>query len=217
MSEKLTKDKIIEAVLNSSFYRSTGATSLTDIANELHIKKASLYNHFNNRDDLLAQTTASCAEYIRAITFIPADVDAIAKKYSPETVLKGIVNRYFKMHEKSPLFQIYTYVESQKYFNAEAAAIVKEEKEKIVKQTEQVLLALAEQGKLVLTKSSAQYASQWFCSGVNDLLNLYLVDRKQIIVKNPATGEGELFTIPADEHAFDAVDLFVEQFVTFIK
>src|SRR5574344_1456175 len=217
MSEKLTKDKIIEAVLNSSFYRSTGATSLTDIANELHIKKASLYNHFNNRDDLLAQTTASCAEYIRAITFIPTDVDAIAKKYSPETVLKGIVNRYFKMHEKSPLFQIYTYVESQKYFNAYAAAIVTEEKEKIVHQTEKVLLALADEGKVILTKASAQFAAQWFCSGVNDMLNLYLVERKQVIVKNPASGEGELFTLPADENVFEKVDLFVDQFVTLIK
>src|SRR5574344_2140747 len=194
MSEKITKDKIIEAVLNSSFYRSTGATSLTDIANELHIKKASLYNHFNNRDDLLAQTTASCAEYIRAITFIPADVDAIAKKYSPETVLKGIVNRYFKMHEKSPLFQIYTFVESQKYFNATAAAIVTEEKDKIVRQTEQVLLALATEGKVVLTKSSSSYTAEWFCSGINDMLNMYLIKRKQIIMCNPAAGAGQLFT-----------------------
>lgn len=217
MSEKLTKDQIIEAVLNSTFYRSTGATSLTDIANELHIKKASLYNHFNNREDLLAQTTTSCAEYIKAITFIPADVESIANKYSPETVLKGMVNRYFKMHEKSPLFQIYTFVESQKYFSTEAAAIVNDEKQKIITQTEQVLLALAAKGKVVLTKTTAEYAAQWFCSGVNDLLNLYLVDRKQIIVKNPAAGEGELFTLPADENSLETIDSFVEQFVSFIK
>lgn len=217
MTEHLTKDDIIKAVLDASFYKSTGATSLTDIANELHIKKASLYNHFNNREDLLAQTTASCGDYIRAITFTPPDVDAIAKKYSPETVLKGIVNRYFKMHEKSPLFQIYTFIESQKYFNADAAAIVKEEKDKIIKQTVQILLALAEQGKVILTKNSASYAATWFCSGVNDLLNLYLVERKQVIVKNPASGEGELFSIPVDEHAFDAIDMFVDQFVSLIK
>lgn len=217
MADKLSRDEIIEAVLNATFYKSTGATSLTDIANELHIKKASLYNHFNNREDLLAQTTSSCADYIRAITFIPPDVDTIAKKYSPETVLKGMVNRYFKMHEKSPLFQIYTFVESQKYFNADAAAIVKEEKEKICKQTVQVLLALAEQGKVFLTKSSAEYASTWFCSGVNDLLNLYLVDRKQVVLKNPASGEGELFTLPADEKILDQVDSFVDQFVSLIK
>src|SRR5574344_1606108 len=97
MAEKLTKDDIVEAVLNASFYRSLGATSLTDIANELHIKKASLYNHFNNRDDLVSQTFETCAKYISEITFIPPEINSIAKKYSPETALKASVNRYFKM------------------------------------------------------------------------------------------------------------------------
>ena len=55
MSEKLSRDTIIKAVLDTAFARSTGATSLADIANTLHVKKASLYNHFNNREDLITQ------------------------------------------------------------------------------------------------------------------------------------------------------------------
>jgi len=217
MAEKLTKEDIIEAVLNASFYRSLGATSLTDIANELHIKKASLYNHFSNRDDLIAQTFNTCAMYIRAITFIPPEVNSIAKKYSPETVLKGIVNRYFRMHEKSPLFQIYTFVESQKYFSSTAAAIVKEEKEKIINQTEIVLSSLVELKKVCLEQNQIKSAAIWFCSGVNDLLNLYLVERKEVVVKNPATGDGELFTLPVDEKNIESVDTFIDNFVSLIK
>ena len=38
MSDKITKDEIINAVLKTTFYKSTGATSLSDIANELGIK-----------------------------------------------------------------------------------------------------------------------------------------------------------------------------------
>lgn len=218
MAEKLSKDDIIEAVLNASFYRSLGATSLTDIADELHIKKASLYNHFNNRDDLIAQTFETCAKYIEEITFIPPEINSIAKKYSPETVFKGIVNRYLKMHEKSPMFQIYTFVESQKYFSATAGAIVKNEKEKIIKQTEVVLQSLADLKKIRLSSSSEiKSAAIWFCSGVNDLLNLYLVERKQVVVKNPASGEGELFTLPADEKNINSVDSFIDEFVSLIK
>ena len=135
MSEKLTKDTIIKAVLDTAFARSTGATSLADIANTLHIKKASLYNHFNNRQDLIEQTIASCREYVSEISFIPENIDAVAKKYTAEAVLKGLVDRYFKMHEKSPLFQIYTFIESEKYFTPEAADIVRMQKQSLVTQT----------------------------------------------------------------------------------
>lgn len=120
MGLKVTKDDIIRALLDESFMRSTGSTSLKDIADKVGIKKASLYNHFESREDLVKQTFASCSEYLAAVTFTPKDIDAVSKKYPPEVVLKGIVNRYFKMHEKTPLFQIYTFVESQKYFCKEA-------------------------------------------------------------------------------------------------
>ena len=217
MAEHINKDQIIEAVLNTAFYKSVGATSLTDIANALNIKKASLYNHFSNRDDIIESTVASCQEYYQAITFIPANYQEVCKKYSPETVLKGIVNRYFKMHEKSPLFQIYTYVHSQKYFNHSCAKIVEDERTKIINQTLQVLLALGENGKCVLTKSNALCAATWFCSGVNDMLNIYLLKRKDIIVKNPASGKGELFQLEADEETLQKIDAFVDNFTMFIK
>lgn len=121
MSEKITKESIIKSLLDTAFYKSAGGTSLSDIAESLGIKKASLYNHFESRSDIIEQTTSSCAEYLKSISFIPAEIENVAKKYPVETVLKGIVSRYVKMHEKAPLFQIYTFVESQKYFDIKTA------------------------------------------------------------------------------------------------
>ena len=106
MGEKITSDKVIRAFLDAAFMRSEGGTSLADISDILKIKKASLYNHFENRDDIVEKTLDSCSDYLGAITFIPNDIASVAKKYPAETVLKGIVSRYVKMHEKSPLFQI---------------------------------------------------------------------------------------------------------------
>ena len=44
--KNISQEKIIQAFLASAFEKSAGATSLSDIAEYLEIKKASLYNHF---------------------------------------------------------------------------------------------------------------------------------------------------------------------------
>lgn len=212
MSEKITKESIIKSLLDTAFYKSAGGTSLSDIAESLGIKKASLYNHFENRSDIIEQTTSSCAEYLKSISFIPAEIENVAKKYPVETVLKGIVSRYVKMHEKAPLFQIYTFVESQKYFDIKTAQIIKEENEKLESQTEIVLECLLNLEKIKITKEQIPGISKWFCAGINDLLNRRLLERKQAVVQNPKSGEGELFTLQSDDKGIDEINRLVEQF-----
>ncbi len=217
MANKLSQEEIIKALLDTSFDKSTGSSSLTDVADLLHVKKASLYNHFNSRNDLITRTTEYCREYIEEINFIPDNLGEVTKKYSAETVLKGIVNRYCKMHEKTPLFQIYTFIESQKYFDAEAALIVKEQKQKLIAQTQTVLNYLVDAGKLSLSSDKVSTTALWFCSGFNDILNQHLLERKQLVMKNPRSEEGGLFTLPPDEEALKTINEFVEKFVSLIN
>lgn len=212
MSEKITKESVIKSLLDTAFYKSAGGTSLSDIAESLGIKKASLYNHFESRSDIIEQTTSSCAEYLKSISFIPAEIENVAKKYPVETVLKGIVSRYVKMHEKAPLFQIYTFVESQKYFDIKTAQIIKEENEKLESQTEIVLECLLNLEKIKITKEQIPEISKWFCAGINDFLNRRLLERKQVVVQNPKSGEGELFTLQSDDKGIDEINRLVEQF-----
>ena len=47
--KNISQEKIIQAFLASAFEKSAGATSLSDIAEYLEIKKASLYNHFPSK------------------------------------------------------------------------------------------------------------------------------------------------------------------------
>lgn len=218
MGVKVSKDDIIRAFLDEAFMRSAGETSLKDIADKIGIKKASLYNHFaGGREDIVKQTFASCAEYIGAITFTPKDIDAVTKKYPAPVVFKGIVNRYFKMHEKSPLFQIYTFVASQKYFCQEAAQITARQDAKILADTQTVLRSLVSFGKLELTDEELQQASQWFCSGMTNMLENYLLDRKRLVASSPASGEGELFSLPAEGKGLDKVDAFIDAFIAIIQ
>lgn len=212
MSEKITKESIIKSLLDTAFYKSAGGTSLSDIAESLGIKKASLYNHFESRSDIIERATSSCAEYLKSISFIPAEIENVAKKYPVETVLKGIVSRYVKMHEKAPLFQIYTFVESQKYFDIKTAQIIKEENEKLESQTEIVLECLLNLEKIKITKEQIPGISKCFCAGINDFLNRRLLERKQVVVQNPKSGEGELFTLQSDDKGIDEINRLVEQF-----
>ena len=217
MGAKVSKDDIIRALLDTAFFHSTGATSLKDIAEKIGIKKASLYNHFESREDIIRQTLESCREYVEAIMFTPKDIDSVTKKYSPDIVFKGIVNRYFKMHEKTPLFQIYTFLESQKYFVKEASDIIKAENRKVIYQTLLVLKALKANGKISIEEQNIENTAVWFCSGMKELLNLYLLDRKTVVVNNPDSGEGQLFSLPADESALEKIDTYIDSFIDIIK
>lgn len=212
MAKKLTDDDIIRALLNVAFYHSTGQTSLGDISNVLGIKKSSLYNHFENREDLIQKTTESCEEYLVSVNFIPNDYANVAKKYPVETVFKGIATRFFKMHEKSPFFQIYTFVESQKYFDEDAAKIIIEQKEKLILQTQKMLEALKNQNKIHIEKEKFYSVSTWFVSGLKDLISVQLLKRKKIVLKNPESGDGQLFTLKDDEESIEKINSFVEDF-----
>ena len=212
MGKKISQEEIILALIDISFFKSTGATSLSDIAERLGIKKASLYNHFDSRDAILSEAFKFCADYLSEINFLPPDLEAVTKKYSAASVLKGIINRYFKMHEKRPLFQIYTFVESQKYFSKPAAEIVSAEQARLYEQTEILFKSLMNNGKIFLPEAYKSGCIQWFLNGVSTLLSNRLMQRKRMIVENPSGEEGELFPLPVDDSVLEEIDRLIDDF-----
>lgn len=217
-TEKVTKEKIIRAVLDSAFDKSVGGTSLADISEKLGIKKASLYNHYESRDAMIDDTVAYCGETLRKTNFIPADMAATAQKYPAETVLKGIVNRWFKLNEKEPLLQVYVFVESEKYFSNQAAAIVTETRTKLIEQTVSALKSLSDAQKITaLNDASAKEYAVIFVNALRESLDTYLTDKKVQIRSNPETGSDTLFAAPAEEPDYTAIDRLVEQFCALLK
>ena len=217
-TEKVTKEKIIRAVLDSAFDKSVGGTSLADISEKLGIKKASLYNHYESRDAMIDDTVAYCSETLRKTSFIPADMVATAQKYPAETVLKGIVNRWFKLNEKEPLLQVAVFVESEKYFSNQAAAIVTETRAKLIEQTVSALKSLADAQKIsALDDAGAKEYASLFVSALRDLLDTHLTDKKVQIRSNPETGSDTLFAAPAEEPDYADIDRLVERFCALLK
>lgn len=212
MGKKISQEEIVMALVDISFFKSTGATSLSDIAERLGIKKASLYNHFESRDAIVKAAFKFCGEYLSSITFLPPDLESVTKKYSAASVLKGITKRYFKMHEKRPLFQIYTFVESQKYFSKDAAEIVVREEKRLHEQTEVLFKSLSNNGKIFLPEAYKNSCIQWLLSGITSLLSDQLMQKKRLIVENPASGEGELFSLPVDDSALEDLDRLIDDY-----
>lgn len=216
--EKITREKIILAFLESCFEKNAGGTSLSDIAGKLGIKKASLYNHYESRDSMVEDTIRWCGDYLKRTYFIPSDLDAISQKYPAETVMKGIVNRWFRLNEKEPLFQIYSFLESEKYISNEAAKISQENKSKLINQTKTAFLSLSAAGKIAqLTETKAEQISKMFAAVVSAFLDSHITSKKVQIRSNPETGEGSLFSAPAESANLDGIDAITDDFCELLK
>ena len=108
-SKNISREKIISAFLFCAFDKNVGATSLQDIAEYLGIKKASLYNHFQGRDEMYAETLAYCGSQMEALNFIPENfmkLDLFQKK-SLTDVFNTLIRRYIQIYEAEPYFQIF--------------------------------------------------------------------------------------------------------------
>ena len=216
-SEKVTREKIILAFLDACFEQNAGGTSLSDVADRLGIKKASLYNHYESRDAMVEDCVRWCGEYYRKTYFIPTDIDSISQRYPAENVMKAIVNRWFKMNEKEPLMQIYSFIESEKYISTEAAKISRETREKLVNQTKQALRSLGAAGKIIdLEENDLETLSEVMTSITISNLDDYIVSKKIEIRSNPKSGEGSLFDSPA-ESDFSKIDRLLDTFCSMLK
>ncbi len=203
MSKKnISQEKIIQSFLTSAFEKSAGATSLADISEILEIKKASLYNHFENRDAMYDATIYHCGKEIEALHFLPEKaLNSIQNnKTSSSALFKKLLTRYFEMYENEPFFQIYVFIHTEQYFNVEALKIVEKEIENITEDIRQILQALSDAEKI--TKKSDKEIrdlSLTLSSLILQQRDFYIAQRKETVRQNPDCGAGSLFALPTDE------------------
>ena len=203
MSKKnISQEKIIQSFLTSAFEKSAGATSLADISEILEIKKASLYNHFENRDAMYDATIYHCGKQIENVRFLPEKTLSSIQnsKTSPSALFKKLVTRFFEMYENEPFFQIYVFIHTEQYFNVEALKIVEKEIESITEDIRQILQALSDAEKIA-KKSDREFRelSLSISSLILQQRDFYIAQRKETVRQNPDCGAGSLFALPSDE------------------
>ena len=217
MSKKnISQDKIILSFLSSAYEKSSGATSLADVADSLEIKKASLYNHFENKEAIYSAALAYAEKEFSSINFT-ADkaLDSIKNnKINVNTLFKKLIVRYFNLFETEPTFHLYVFIYSEQFFNNKALAIVHNHQVKMAEEIKKLLSAFIEQGKLPnRTDKDLIDISSNLASVILQQMNLYLSNRTEIVRQNPESGTGTLFELPTDDAAVTRVSKLVDSYL----
>lgn len=218
--KNISQEKIIQAFLASAFEKSAGATSLSDIADYLEIKKASLYNHFQSRDAMYDAAVYHCGKCIEKISFLPEkSLENIkTNKSSASQNFKKLITRYFELYDSEPLFQVYTFIHTEQYFNAEALQIVEKEIKKISEEITTILKNLMEAKKLPeKTEKETKELATSITSVILQQRDFYIATRKETVRQNPDCGAGSLFALPTDQKALNNAGKLVENLIKFIE
>lgn len=211
MSRKLiTRGRIVEAALFSAFKNGMGAASLADIAQSLEIKKASLYNYFSGKEELLAAVYAYADDFYSRVNFIDEDVFSKISATNAAKLFKAAAESYIQAHEREPLFQIYTLVVSEKYFNKECLEIFQKQKFKLQNQTLAFFKVASSLSKNSAKPSEAELksAAEFFTEGFVSLMDSYFAQKKEVIRNNPECDAGSLFALPSDQAGLDKISLY---------
>jgi len=214
MSKKnISKERIVQAFLTCAFEKSAGATSLADISENLEIKKASLYNHFESRDVMYDSTLTYCKVEMEDINFLPEKtLETIANgKTTVPALFKRLITRFFNLYENEPLFAMYTFISSEKYFNVQAMNTYGKFYEKLASEIKTILSAFSENGKItVKTEKDIKDMAALVASVILQQLDSYITNRKETVRQNPDCSAGSLFALPTDDAALTKAVKMVE-------
>ena len=214
MSKKnISQEKIIQSFLSSSFNKSAGSTSLADIADDLEIKKASLYNHFSSKEEMYDSTIQFCKTEIASIPFLTEKTLASisANKTSIPVLFKRLISKYFNLFENEPLFQMYTFIHSEKYYNLSALQVVTSETEKLTNDIKQIICEYIKINKIAQkSEKELKELSSAITSIILNQLDSYIAEKKETVRQNPESGAGSLFALPTDEKSLNKTTKIVE-------
>lgn len=217
--KNISQEKIIQAFINCAFEKSAGATSLSDIAENLEIKKASLYNHFDSRDSMYSASIEYCAREIGAVNFLPEQqLQTINDtKNTLDEMFRYLISRFFQLYESEPLFEMYSFINTEKYFNNNALKIIETENQLILNDVKNTINAFSKAGKIKgKTEEEINEGANLISAIIIQQRDFCLACRKEIVRQNPDSGAGSLFALPEDDEGIKAachiVGICVENF-----
>lgn len=144
-----TRERVIKCASELMSEKGVGAASLSDIAGAAGIRKPSLYNHFESREELEECVFSYIETLLAKADFLPADIVSIVETYTAAAVLKAVIYRYVKAFIVPPALNAYKIIQSEKYFSERVADIEKKQHERLLSQVKELISIMTEAGKLV--------------------------------------------------------------------
>ncbi len=175
---KSRKEEIVYATLTLAAEKGLGAVSMQQIADRVGITKASLYNHFSSRDEIVDAMYEILREASKNNTGVgEADYDKLISGRSLPEVLKDVTGSYRDMISDPQMKLFYTVIMSERSINPAAAEIMVRETKTMIGATKILFYAL--QAKGVVKFEDPDAAAFSFAMGVHSILN-YEMDLIQV-------------------------------------
>jgi len=168
------KEEILLSTLDLASKYGLKSLSMSQIADSVGIKKPSLYNHFNSKEELIKEMY----EYIRNKSkqnISNITLDNINEKSSYDILYNSVMN-YKKMVLNEDMFKFYSVIYSERTTNNEASKIVIEETNKMINATKKLFEFLKGKNKLFI--DDIEMASITFSMTIHSLID-YELDCKK--------------------------------------
>ncbi len=107
-----TRDDIITALLNLSEEKGFSNVSLSDVAKEVGIRKASIYSHFESQQAMTDAMVMLCRDELQSRSFT---VDFKAK--GVQSLLESLLDSVLSTFTEPPLSSFFSIIEQQRMFD----------------------------------------------------------------------------------------------------
>lgn len=143
------KEEILLATLELAGESGLGNVSMSQIASKVGIRKPSLYNHFQSKEEIIEELYKYLREEAKKNTTNgQTDYGKLVVGHTALEVLQMVVANYTKMNSNEKILLFYKFIYSERSLQPMAAKIMVEETEKMILATKQLFYAMQIHGLL---------------------------------------------------------------------
>ena len=164
------KKDIINATLELAAENGLGTVSMQQIADKVGITKASLYNHYSSRDQIVEAMYDLLREESKKRAGIgEVDYDELSDGSTLRDILSGAVENYRRITTDPEMFLFYKVIMSERSINSSAAEIMVKETKTMINATKTLFYALQVKG--IADFGNVDSAAVSFAMGIHALLD----------------------------------------------
>ena len=142
------RNEIVFATLELAAEKGLGSVSMQQIANKIGITKASLYNHFSSRDEIVEAMYETIRQASKQkVVRTNIDYDALAKSGTFYEVIMKAVSSYRAIVQEPQMFLFYKLIMAERSINPAAAEIMVKETKTMIDATKVLFRSLEANGK----------------------------------------------------------------------
>ena len=170
-------EEIVLAALDLAAQKGLGNVSMSQIAEKAGIRKASLYNHFSSKEEIIGEMYLYLREKAKETLPKGVDMGELMEKKSAREILLTSVKNYAKMNEDENMRRFYKLIYSQRAIESAAAKIMAEETRRMIDATKALFYALDAHGKFLWQDKDIDMSATAFAMGIHSILD-YMLDCK---------------------------------------